>query len=526
MPGTSEQTVEPLVSLQDISCRFGPVLANDGVGFDLRAGQVHALVGENGAGKTTLMRILAGFLRPDSGRIIFQGEAQPDWDSSRARRAGIGMVHQHLMLIDALTVLENVLLAAGEGGFDPGTARRRLTGLASDFHLALDPDELVGELDGPRRQWVAIARAFTARARVLVLDEPTAFIGPRETERLLLFIRRQADQGRAVAFISHKLPEVTAVADRITVLRRGRVVGDFARGQASEAEIARLMVGDGPADRTEPVPLCRRPAPGGRSVPTGTEPGASRAQVVLELDGVSLPHGRLRKATFSVLAGEVLGVAGVAGNGQQELVELLLGLGPRFDGEVVLVGRRYRGRLERARRREVMAQVPGQVRRRGLVPAMTVQESCLLGHQRRGGLSRAGWLPRLRVRELARRVTSEAGLAVALDAPTSTLSGGMGQRLVVARALAKPHQLLLAEQPTAGLDVGAARWVRRALRREVEEGRGVVLISYDVDELLAVSDRVAVLYDGRVVGPFPRDELSRERLADLMAGVGVEDAGR
>lgn len=502
----------PLISLRGITKRFGRVLANDAVDFDLYPGEVHGLIGENGAGKTTLMKVLAGLLRPDAGFVLLRGEPQPRWDAERARAAGVGMVHQHLRLIDGLTVLENLLVAArprGSGGLGAAEVRRRLASMAERFGLDLDPGERVGALDGPRRQWVAVARLLVTEARILILDEPTAFIGPRETERLLGFLRQEASQGRAVAFISHKLPEVLAVADRVTVLRRGRVVGRFLRREVTERHLARLMVGERAAAQAEP-----ESAPG----PEAAGPG----EPVLALRGVSLPHGRLRGVNLEVRAGEVVGVGGVAGNGQQELVELLLGLGPEFAGEVRLLGRGCRGRLPVRAVARALAHIPGEVARDGVVATMTVAENCLLGHQRRRELARRGWLRRGAVRRLTREVLAEAGLEVAPTSAVGTLSGGMKQRLVVARALAAPQPLLLAEQPTAGLDLAAAARVHRALRREARRGRAVLLISYDVDELLALSDRVGVLYDGRLLGPYSRAEVSAGRLADLMAGVGEE----
>ncbi len=500
----------PLVSLQAITRRFGDVLANDRVDFDLYPGEVHALIGENGAGKTTLMKVLAGFLSADAGRVFLRGQVQRRWDPARARRGGVGMVHQHLRLIHNLTVLENLLLATRGPGLwlDVRAARGRLVALAERFGFSLNFDDRVGGLDGPRRQWVAIARLLAADAHILILDEPTAFIGPRETDRLLAFLRHQAGQGQAVAFISHKLPEVLAVADRITVLRRGRVVGSFLREEAAERDLARLMVGE-------------RPDIGDAQAEAGDARPPGEDAPLLTLRGVALPGGRLQDVNVTVRAGEVLGIGGVAGNGQQELADLLLGLGPNYAGEITLIGHRCRGRLPRGLLRQVMAHIPGEVVNRGLVGTMTVEENCLLGHHRRPPVARMGCLSGSALRSLAEGVLSAARLTVPLKGPIGSLSGGMQQRLAVARALAKSHRILLAEQPTAGLDVAAAAWVRAAVRQEAAKGRAVLLISYDLDELLAVSDRVAVLYDGRLLGPYPRTELSPARLADLMSGVGV-----
>ena len=484
------------------------MLANDRVDFDLYPGEVHGLVGENGAGKTTLMNLLAGFLRADAGELSLRGERQPSWDARRARAARIGMVHQQLQLVDGLTVLENLLLAARAGGFwlDVAGARRRFAALVAPFRFTLDFDRLAGELGGPERQWLALARLLVGEAELLILDEPTAFIGPRETERLLAFLRRQAGEGRAVAFISHKLPEVLAVADRITVLRRGRVVGRCLRGEADERDLAQLMVGEQPT-----VPERRAGPQVGR--PLG------RGAPLLSLGNVTLPNGRLREVSLGVWPGEVVGIGGVAGNGMQELAELLVGVGPAFSGEVVLGGRPCRGRVRPEARRGLLAHIPGEAARRGLVRSMRVEENCLLGHQRRPDVSWHGWIRAGARRALAQTVLQEAVVAVEPREPVTHLSGGMQQRLVVARALTEPHRLLLAEQPSAGLDVRASAAVGEALRREAEAGSGVLLITYDVDELLATSDRLGVLYDGRLFGPYPRAEVSRELLADLMAGL-------
>ncbi|MDQ3890376.1 MAG: ABC transporter ATP-binding protein [Actinomycetota bacterium] len=499
---------ESLVSLHGIVKDFPRVRANDRVDFELRAGEIHALLGENGAGKTTLMNILAGLYRADSGEIAVHGE-RVDLRSPRdAIDRGIGMVHQHFRLVDRFTVAENVTL----GWRSPRTIIRRraldaeIAGLAEEYRMRVDPARPVWQLSVGEQQRVEILKNLYRGADVLILDEPTAVLTPQEAAGLFESLRRMAAGGRGVVFITHKLDEVMAVADRITVLRRGRNVATVAKGGTSERELARMMIGhELPAARAE----------------GDVEPG----ELILALEGLEADDDRglpaLAGVDLAVSAGEIVGVAGVAGNGQRELAEAIVGLRPARRGRVLLRGRDVTHASVARRVASGVGYCPEDRLRQGVAPGLSVAENLISKRYRTAPVGGRFLLHRRAARRAAAELATSFDIRGAdLDAPAASLSGGNLQKVVLAREISADPVLLIAAQPTRGLDVGAAHFTRRLLLEQRARGRAVLVISEDLDELLELSDRVAVMYEGRIDAVIPAREADEERIGLLMAGRG------
>ena len=498
----------PLLSLRGISKRFGAVEALVDVDLDVAPGEIHAVLGENGAGKSTLMRVVYGLVTPGAGTIAWRSRPVRFASPREARRAGVGMVHQEFTLVDALSVLENLALSLCPNerwwmrrAAIAAEARR----LAGELGLELgDLDVPVGELPVGRRQAVEIVKALAGQTALLILDEPTAVLTPNEVAQLFSVLDRLRRAGTAVLFITHKLPEVKAIADRITVMRRGRVVTRVRADDLGEAELAELMVG-GLAQADIPAPR----------LPTEAAP-------VLELVGVSACNDRgvpmLRDVTFSVRGGEVFGIAGVDGNGQAELFEVLAGVRSPRHGTVVITGARVRDFAPAAMAAAGVGCVPPDRLRHGVVPAMSVRENAVLNAVLVRRIS-PGVLTRPSAeRSFARQLVDRYGIRTgSLEAPVRTLSGGNIQKLVVGRALALEPQVLIAASPTRGLDVGASQAVHSAFGAALSRGAGVLLISTDLDEILARADRLAVLYRGRLSRVFERPFPAVE-IGGLMAG--------
>ena len=510
--GLVETLQPPLLELSRITKRFPGIVANDAVDFDLRAGEVHALLGENGAGKSTLMHVLYGLYRPDGGEIRLRG-IRADIGSPRdAIKLGIGMVHQHFMLVPAMTVAENIVLAREphRGPFlDMTSAERRVAELSRRFGLAVDPDAKVRDVSVAQQQRAEILKALYREAEILILDEPTAVLAPQEAEELFKIVRLLTAEGKAVIFITHKLHEVLEVADRITVLRLGKKVATVAREGATEEALARLMVGREVVFRVE-----KRPS----------EPGSALLAVedleVLDDRGLEAVRG----VSFEVRAGEIVGIAGVDGNGQTELVEALTGLRRPRSGRIVVAGHE----LTRAGARKFLeagvGHVPEDRQRQGLVLNFNLAENLGLREYRHPPASRYGWLrPRVlidRARVLLREFDIRGG---APTTPASSLSGGNQQKLVVARELARDPRVLVASQPTRGLDVGATEFVHRRLVEARDEKRAILLVSFTLEEILSLSDRILVLYEGGVVGEYDAS-VSMETLGLAMTGGHRDDA--
>jgi len=494
--------------MEKVTKAFPGVVANDGVTFDLEPGEVHALVGENGAGKTTLMRILYGLYRPDAGSIVIEGSPVVVRSPRDAIRAGIGMVHQHFMLVQPFTVIENVIL--GEETHTAGVLRMReprarVAELAQSNGLTVDLDARVEDLPVGLQQRVEILKVLYRGARILVFDEPTAVLTPQETRELFGTFRDMTRQGRGIVFISHKLDEVLEIADRITVIRRGRVVRTLSREEADKPMIAELMVG-------KPVMLTvEKPE---------REPGAP----VLELRELTVADERgakvLDQVSLTVYAGEIYGVAGVEGNGQTPLVQAVANRIPVAGGDVRLEGESILGWDVRKRRERGISHVPEDRRRHGLLLPFAVADNSALGRHHAFPFVRGfQWIDRRAVAEHSERLVSAFDIRTpSVATPASALSGGNQQKLILAREISAHPKLLLASQPTRGVDVGATEFIYRQLVQERSEGRAVLLISADLDEIMALADRIGVLYRGRLIREFRRSETTRDEVGFYMMG--------
>jgi len=497
----------PLLELRGITKRFPGVVANDDVDFDLRRGEIHALLGENGAGKSTLMNILYGLYSPDAGEILLAGERIKLGSTRAAIEHGIGMVHQHFMLVPVLTVAENIVLALEprQAGvlLDRAAAHRRVAELSARRGLAVDPAARVDQITVGQQQRVEILKALYRGADILILDEPTAVLTPQETRDLFDVLRVLRDRGTSIVFITHKLNEVLEIADRITVLRRGRVVDTIPGGGATEEGLARMMVG-----REVLLRLEKRPA----------EPAAPLLQVEhLEVsDDRGLPA--VRDVSFDVLGGEIVGLAGVDANGQRELIEAIAGLRAVRTGRVVVAGRDVTHAGVRERLEHGLALIHEDRHRRGLVLPFTLAENLALRDYRRPPSSRHGVLdPRAMVRRALRLLREFDVRGGTTSTPAGALSGGNQQKVVLARELGDEPKVLVAAQPTRGLDVGAIEFVHRRLVAQRDAGRAVLLVSLELDEILSLSDRVLVVYEGRIVGEYP-PTASEDELGLAMTG--------
>jgi simple sugar transport system ATP-binding protein len=500
----------PLLELRHITKTFPGLVANDRIDFDLQPGEVHALLGENGAGKTTLMNIAAGLYRPDDGEIVVRGEPA-DFHSPRdALDCGIGMVHQHFQLVEPFTVAQNLALACSQRlVLGRGEARADAIRLCRTRGLSVDPDVRVWQLSVGERQKVEILKLLGRRVDILILDEPTAVLTPQESDELFVTLRRLASEGRGVVFISHKLNEVLTVADRITVLHGGREVAKLPRAQATARGLAQLMVG-------REVSLERIARSGG--------PGAP----VVELVGVCAEsdrgHRALHELDLTVHSGEIVGVAGVAGNGQRELAEVIAGVRSPSAGRVLMAGQDLTGADARRMIQAGIGYVPEDRMSTGLVPGLDVLDNLILKRYASPPIARGVLLDRRAARRWGLELIRKFAIrATGLGAQVSVLSGGNQQRLVLARELAGQTRALIAMHPTRGLDVGATEQVHKLLLEERRAGMAILLISEDLDEILALADRVAVIFGGRILATLPAEQADRETVGLLMGGSHLQE---
>ena len=483
----------PLVVMDGISKRFPGVVANDDVHLELRAGEIHGLVGENGAGKSTLMRVLYGLYPPDEGTVTIRGEQVRLTSPRQAIARGIGMVHQHFVLVDRFSVAENIVLGQEDGPIlDRDGAAKRIETLADQYGFAVDPEALVEDLSVGQEQRAEILKALYRGVDVLILDEPTAVLTPSEALELFDNLRRLRDDGKAVVFISHKLDEVLSVCDRITVLRRGAVVGETAPADTSKERLAEMMVGRQVLFRLDKPEV---------------EPG----EAVLRVEDLQVDDA-IRGVSLEVRSGEILGIAGVDGNGQLQLTEALMGLRTPAGGRVIVDGEDVTGRSVEDIRERGVAYIPEDRHDRGLVLEMSLWENLLLGRQHRpeltGGL---GVLLIRKIKEVATRLIRAFDVRARSVATTAaTLSGGNQQKLILARELDGEPKLLIASQPTRGLDVGAIEFVWRQILEQKAAGRAVLLISAELEEIYELSDRILTLYEGRITGEYLPDAPAEE----------------
>ncbi len=498
----------PLLEIRNLTKRFPGVVANDDVSFTLEPGEIHAFLGENGAGKSTLMNMLYGLITPDAGEILVRGKPVTIRGPNDAIALGLGMVHQHFMLVPTLTVAENIMLGTEmtRGALlDARGARARVAQLAEEYGLAVPPDALVMDLSVGVQQRAEILKALHRGADVLILDEPTAVLTPQEADDLFDVIRQLRGQGKSIIFISHKLREVLAIADRITVLRRGKVVGTALPAESTEQSLASLMVG-----RDVVLKVDKHAATPGDVVLTVSDLVVRDDRGSVAVDGLSLV----------VRAGEVLGIAGVQGNGQTELVEAITGLRATEGGQVLLRGADITGASPRTVLDAGVGHVPEDRHRHGLVLSYPIADNLVLSTYAEQPFARGVVVVAAAVAANAAALVKEYDVRTASpQALASTLSGGNQQKVVVAREMSRTNVLLIVAQPTRGLDVGSIEFIHQNIIKRRDDGAGVLLISAELDEILALADRIVVMFKGRVIAVVPAAQATRANLGLLMAGV-------
>ena len=499
------------MEMRGVVKRFPGVLANDHVDFDVRSGEVHALLGENGAGKSTLMKQLYGLYRPDEGQILFDGQIQDIHSPSDAIDLGVGMIHQHFMLVNTLTVAQNVALglSSSRGMFtDLDMVSERIRELADLYGLQVDPDSYVWQLSVGQQQRVEIIKALYRGAALLILDEPTAVLTPQEVDDFFVTLKQMSQDGHALIFISHKLDEVMAFTHRVTVLRDGHNVGTVQTNQTSKRELAEMMVGRQLNFNPD------RPA---------VEIGASR----LEINNLEALSDRetpaLRSVSLEVRAGEVLGLAGVSGNGQPELAQVIAGLRPATGGQVLLDGKEITNHNPKDIIEMGLAYIPEERNRDGMIKEFNVSENLIMRDFEKEPFSKGGFLDFNAIADQANEMVDSFAIKTpTIETPMKSLSGGNAQQVILARELSRQPSVLLAAQPTRGVDIGATEYIRQLIIEQRSQGTATLLISEDLDEILALSDRIAVIFEGRIMGILDSDQATAEKLGLMMAGVVSE----
>jgi simple sugar transport system ATP-binding protein len=502
----------PVLELRGITKRFPGVLANDHIDLTLEKGEIHALLGENGAGKTTLMNILYGLYQPDEGDIFINGDQVDVHSPTDAIQAGVGMVHQHFMLIPVFTVTENVMLGDESvrtaGVLDRKSAAARIHEISESYGLAVNPDDKVADLPVGVQQRVEIIKLLYREADILILDEPTAVLTPQEANELFKIMRSLTERGKSIIFITHKLREVLDVADRISVIRRGKMVGTTTPKQANQSKLASMMVG-----RDVVLTVDKAPAKAG--------------DVVLDVQGLRVADDRdqvtVDGASFQVRAGEILGVAGVQGNGQTELVEALTGLRTALEGAAHLLGQDIAHADPRTITELGSAHIPEDRQRDGLVLSYPVADNLVLNTYYGEPYSRGVVMQYDKILEVAEKRIADFDIRTPdAETPAGSLSGGNQQKVIVARELSRPVKLVIASQPTRGLDVGSIEYIHKRLIESRDSGVAVLLVSSELDEIMQLSDRIAVMYRGQIIDIVDAKDASKERIGLLMAGVRAE----
>jgi simple sugar transport system ATP-binding protein len=497
-----------VLELRNITKRFGDVLANDHVNIVVKAGTIHAIVGENGAGKSTAMRIAYGFYKADEGEILIDGHVHGIESPHDAIALGIGMVHQHFMLVDTMTVAENIVLGAEPGSaiaLDLAKASLEIRRVSEEFKLAVNPGAVIEHLSVGQQQRVELLKALYRHARLLILDEPTAVLTPQEVDEFFSILRRMREQGKTVVIITHKLAEVLAISDEVTVMRDGRVVGRLQTKETNAADLARLMVGREVLLRVE-------------------KPDAHPGSAELSVRGLSVTARggakRVDNVSFEVRAGEILGIAGVEGNGQTELIEALAGLisPSQLSGKILFEDRDIAHEGARLRRELRIAHIPEDRHRRGLLLEFNLAENSILGvHYRKPIVAYAGFLDNEAIRERANEIIQGFDVRPANpDLPARSLSGGNQQKLIIGREFKVDPKLLLVSQPTRGVDIGAIEFIHRKLVALRDSGCAVLLVSAELEEVTSLSDRLLIIHDGRIVGEVDPKVATIEEIGLLM----------
>jgi simple sugar transport system ATP-binding protein len=490
------------IEMRAITKRFGPFVANDHVEFILKEGEIHALLGENGAGKTTLMRVLYGLYQADEGEIVINGSPVRIASPNDAIRHGIGMVSQHFTLVPTLTVLENIILGDRQGIFlNENTARQSILAAAKKFEIPVNPDALVQHLSVGEKQRVEILKALYHHARILIMDEPTAVLVPQEVDALMLTLQRLRSEGFSIVFISHKLQEVMAICDRISVLRDGKLISTVEKSDVTQNDLAQMMVGremnTTAANETSPV-----------------QPEILlQISAIQALDTKGLPA--LKNVSFAVHPGEILGIAGVSGNGQSELAQVLSGMLQPVSGKIIFKG----ADITRLTPVEIVRLGIGRIpedRHASVVGEMSVAENIVM--ETLNNYAPRGLLDRKRINQYAESLIAQYQIKARPQDPIRTLSGGNMQKVLLARTLARNPEVIIVSQPTRGLDVGATEYIHTVLRAQRQRGAGILLISEDLEEVLALSDRIAVIYEGQIMDILETKNTSVEQIGLLMAG--------
>jgi len=497
--------------MRGVTKRFPGVLANDRVDFDVRTGEVHALLGENGAGKSTLMKVLYGMYAPDEGELALNGQPVSIDSPTDAIDLGIGMIHQHFMLVETLTVAENVALGlpSSRGPLtDLERVSKRILELGEIYGLEVDPNAYVWQLAVGQKQRVEIIKALYRGAALLILDEPTAVLTPQEVDEFFVTLRQMVEDGHAIIFISHKLHEVLDISNRVTVLRDGRSVDSCETAGCTKEDLARMMVGREVIMKPDRATL-------------------DQGEVRLALKNLHAESDRetpaLRGVDLDVHSGEIVGLAGVSGNGQRELAEVITGLRTATEGQVIVEGQKMTNRLPGVITERQLAYIPEERMRDGMIQEFTIAENMILRDHDQEPFARNGFLSLRTVAEYADKLIQNFQVKTpSRDTPAKSLSGGNIQKVVLARELSREPRILIAAQPTRGVDIGATEYVHAQLLGQRQEGTAILLISEDLDEIMALSDRIAVIFEGKIMGIVDAEEATPEQLGLLMAGVKEE----
>ena len=504
---------ENVIEMREITKIFGEFVANDKINLELRKGEIHALLGENGAGKSTLMNMLAGLLEPTSGEIVVNGKSEKLDSPSKAASLGIGMVHQHFMLVEAFTVAENIILGSevtNKGVLDLKKANADILELSERYGLAVDPTAKVADISVGAQQRVEILKTLYRGADILIFDEPTAVLTPAEILELMDIMKTLVKEGKSIILITHKLDEIRAVADRVTVIRRGKSIQTVSIEGATNKDLAEMMVG--------------------RSVSFVTEKEeAQPKEVVLQISDLVVNENRgvpaVKELSIDVRAGEIVGIAGIDGNGQSELIQAITGLRKVKSGSIKIKGQEVVGLSSRKITEMNVSHVPEDRHRDGLVLEMMLSENIALQTYYKEPLSKNGVLNYNQINSYARKLMEEFDVRAANEiVPASALSGGNQQKAIIAREVDRNPDLLIVSQPTRGLDVGAIEYIHKRLIGERDKGKAVLVVSFELDEILNLSDRIAVIHDGKIQGIVKPSETNKQELGILMAGGEIKEA--